>query len=180
MLPADYVAEYLELGYATTAHRAQGRTVDSAHAYVTATTVREPLYVMSTRGRDSNRLYVDTAYDPDVATAHGEDVHADPVEVLQSVITTSAADLLRHRNPTGRGSRSADALANRSPRRCGHGSGAEPRCAWDLNPGVLWAPIHGVAPNLGPTAQRTGWLEPYQFSSRRSNWSIWASSRRTV
>ena len=69
---ADYVREHVELGYASTAHRAQGRTVDTAHAYVTATTLREPLYVMATRGRESNRLYVDTAHEPDSATAHGE------------------------------------------------------------------------------------------------------------
>ncbi len=49
---------------------AQGRTVDTAHAYITATTTREVLYVAATRGRDSNRLYVDTAYDPDPDTAH--------------------------------------------------------------------------------------------------------------
>lgn len=93
VLPQEYVAENLELGYATTAHRAQGRTVDTAHAYVTATTVREPLYVMATRGRESNRLYVDTAFDPDAATNHGEDVHADPGEILQTAINTSGADL---------------------------------------------------------------------------------------
>ena len=49
-LPAAYVREHVELGYATTAHRAQGRTVDTAHAFVSATTLREPLYVMATRG----------------------------------------------------------------------------------------------------------------------------------
>ena len=68
--PAHYVAEHVELGYATTAHRAQGRTVDTAHAIVSPTTTREVLYVSATRGRDSNRLYVDTAYDPDPATSH--------------------------------------------------------------------------------------------------------------
>ncbi|MFC6044871.1 MobF family relaxase, partial [Nocardioides hankookensis] len=41
VLPADYVATKLELGYASTAHRAQGSTVDTAHAMVTATTTRE-------------------------------------------------------------------------------------------------------------------------------------------
>ena len=52
-LPAGYVAWHVDLGYATTAHRAQGRTLETAHAYVTATTLREPLYVMATRGRES-------------------------------------------------------------------------------------------------------------------------------
>jgi len=50
--------------------RAQGRTVDTTHVYITAATLREPLYVMATRGRESNRPYVDTAYDPDKATSH--------------------------------------------------------------------------------------------------------------
>jgi ATP-dependent exoDNAse (exonuclease V) alpha subunit len=32
VLPSDYVAEHVELSYATTAYRCQGRTVDTAHA----------------------------------------------------------------------------------------------------------------------------------------------------
>jgi len=96
MLPAEYVAQYVELGYATTAHRAQGRTVDAAHSYVTAATLREPLYVMATRGRETNRLYVDTAYDPDVATSHEK---PDPVpvdDVLRTVIANTGADTSAH------------------------------------------------------------------------------------
>ena len=50
VLPADYVASHVELAYATTAYRAQGRTVDTAHALVTAGTAREVLYVAATRG----------------------------------------------------------------------------------------------------------------------------------
>lgn len=92
LLPADYVREHVELGYASTAHRAQGRTVDTAHAYVTATTVREPLYVMATRGRESNRLYVDTAYEPDWVTGHEHGGQVEPVEVLAKAIATSGAD----------------------------------------------------------------------------------------
>ena len=68
VLPAAYVAEHVELAYASSAHRAQGRTVDTAHALVSSTTTREVLYVMATRGRESNRLYVDTHYDPDPQT----------------------------------------------------------------------------------------------------------------
>ena len=36
MLPAAYVAEHVDLGYAITAHRAQGITTDTAHVVVTA------------------------------------------------------------------------------------------------------------------------------------------------
>lgn len=92
VLPADYVSEHVELGYASTAYRAQGRTVDTAHAYVSAATLREPLYVMATRGREANRLYVDTAFEADAATSHGEAVEVEPMEILQKVVTTSGVD----------------------------------------------------------------------------------------
>jgi len=91
-LPAAYVNEHVELGYAMTAHRAQGRTVDTAHAFVSATTTREPLYVMATRGGESNRLYVDTAYDPDVDTAHEPAPESDATEVLRQVLATTGGD----------------------------------------------------------------------------------------
>jgi len=91
-LPAAYVNQHVELGYAMTAHRAQGRTVDTAHAFVAATTTREPLYVMATRGRESNRLYVDTTYDPDVDTAHEPTPEGDAVEVLRQVLATTGSD----------------------------------------------------------------------------------------
>ena len=54
VLPADYVAQHVELGYATTAYRSQGRTVDTTHSMVSPTTTREVLYVAATRGRESN------------------------------------------------------------------------------------------------------------------------------
>ncbi len=91
-LPAAYVARHVDLGYATTAHRAQGRTVDTAHAYVTTTTLREPLYVMATRGRESNRLYVDTTYDPDAATSHTDPEHSTPADVLRAALAATGDD----------------------------------------------------------------------------------------
>lgn len=58
-LPAWYVAEHVELGYALTVHRAQGATVNRAHALVDSTRMtREALYVAMTRGRASNTAYV--------------------------------------------------------------------------------------------------------------------------
>jgi conjugative relaxase-like TrwC/TraI family protein len=97
VLPAAYVAEHVELAYASSAHRAQGRTVDTAHALVSSTTTREVLYVMATRGRESNGLYVDTHYDPDPQTAHDE--VAEPVtakEVLAGVLRNEGADVAAH------------------------------------------------------------------------------------
>ena len=61
VLPADYVAEHVELGYAITAHRAQGATVDTAHLVVHSSSMtREAFYVAMTRGRLANVAYVAT------------------------------------------------------------------------------------------------------------------------
>ena len=97
VLPAAYVAEHVELAYASNAHRAQGRTVDTAHAMVSPTTTREVLYIMATRGRESNRLFVDTHYDPDPQTSH--DQASEPVtakEVLAGVLRNEGADVAAH------------------------------------------------------------------------------------
>ncbi|KFF58202.1 hypothetical protein JF66_20320, partial [Cryobacterium sp. MLB-32] len=59
-LPAEYVATSVELGYASTIHRAQGMTADTAHVLADASTSRELAYVGLTRGREENRLYVET------------------------------------------------------------------------------------------------------------------------
>lgn len=57
-LPAEYVRENVELGYALTVHRAQGATVDTAHALVDSRTDRAGAYVGLSRGREENRLHV--------------------------------------------------------------------------------------------------------------------------
>jgi DNA primase catalytic core len=59
-LPADYVAAHVELGYAATIHRVQGMTVDTSHAMVGFGMTRNELYTAITRGRDSNRVYVES------------------------------------------------------------------------------------------------------------------------
>jgi len=58
VLPPEYVGQHVDLGYAVTAHRAQGVTVDTSHVVVTPTTTRENLYVSMSRGRLSNIAYV--------------------------------------------------------------------------------------------------------------------------
>jgi DNA primase catalytic core len=60
VLPADYVAAHVELGYAATIHRVQGMTVDTSHAMVGIGMTRNELYTAITRGADSNRVYVET------------------------------------------------------------------------------------------------------------------------
>ena len=57
-LPAAYVRENVELGFALTVHRAQGATVDTAHALIDSHADRAGAYVGLSRGREENRLYV--------------------------------------------------------------------------------------------------------------------------
>jgi hypothetical protein len=53
-----FVSEDVDLGYAITAHRAQGVTVDTAHTLVTPSTTTENLYVSMTRGQHTNTARV--------------------------------------------------------------------------------------------------------------------------
>jgi conjugative relaxase-like TrwC/TraI family protein len=55
---ADYVREHIELAYAGTVHSAEGRTVDTGYGVPDEQTTAEALYVMSTRGREGNWLFV--------------------------------------------------------------------------------------------------------------------------
>ncbi|MGB8385861.1 MAG: AAA family ATPase, partial [Dermatophilaceae bacterium] len=47
-LPAEYVAEHVQLGYASTIHAAQGLTADTSHTVLTGTESRQQLYVALT------------------------------------------------------------------------------------------------------------------------------------
>jgi conjugative relaxase-like TrwC/TraI family protein len=94
-LPAAYVAEHVDLGYAVTAHRAQGITVDTAHVVVSSATTRENLYVSMTRGSEANTAYV--------ALDHPDEIHAPPEPgdvtahtVLHGVLKHSSAELSAH------------------------------------------------------------------------------------
>lgn len=59
LLPAAYVARFVELGYAATIHRSQGLTVDLTRAFLSATATREAALVALSRGRDGNYAYLD-------------------------------------------------------------------------------------------------------------------------
>jgi conjugative relaxase-like TrwC/TraI family protein len=96
-LPLDYVAEHVELGYATTAHRAQGMTVDTAHVVIGGPRIsRETLYAAMTRGRHSNHVYVATDHRTDPDTRHGPAERQTAREVLTSILTRAGADLSAH------------------------------------------------------------------------------------
>lgn len=101
VLPADYVAEHVDLVYAVTDHRARGITTDTAHVVVKPTTTRENLYVAMTRGRKSNRAYVVLDRPDDHATPHpGDNPDATARTVLYGVLQHSGAELSAHETIT--------------------------------------------------------------------------------
>jgi hypothetical protein len=86
-LPVDYVAEHVQLGYATTVHGAQGQTVDTSHTVLTGTESRQLLYVAVTRGRRENHLYLDVTIPGEDAVVTIEAQRpSTAVEVLTRVI----------------------------------------------------------------------------------------------
>ena len=97
-LPAWYVRDHVQLLYATTAHRTQGATVDTAHPLITAGMSREALYVLASRAREKTVFYVathDLPFDDDVKV---DQVRRDPRqyagrEVLLNVLATEGAPL---------------------------------------------------------------------------------------
>ena len=71
-LPADYVRENVQLGYAATVYRAQGTTVDVTRAVIDQSVDRAGMYVALTRGKLANHVYAVTEHilDPDAEDGH--------------------------------------------------------------------------------------------------------------
>jgi conjugative relaxase-like TrwC/TraI family protein len=92
-LPAAYVREWVELGYATTIHGAQGITADTMHGLATGEESRQELYTMLTRGRQANHLYLQVVGDGDPhALAHTDSVYLlSAVECLERALTRDDA-----------------------------------------------------------------------------------------
>ena len=95
VLPAAYVAEHVELGYAITTARAQGLTVDESHTIATPAMAREDLYVALTRGRDANHVYVATDLPDEHCPPGLADTGYQPTarQVLDQIMATSHAEL---------------------------------------------------------------------------------------
>jgi conjugative relaxase-like TrwC/TraI family protein len=92
LLPAPYVTGHVELAYAATAHRVQGATVDTAHAYIPAGTTREALYVAATRARDRTRLYVATEDLLDLDPEPPDHSQRTPRQVLERALATEGGE----------------------------------------------------------------------------------------
>src|SRR5690606_8731491 len=92
-LPAGYVAEHVELGYAATVHAAQGLTTDTVHGVITGQESRQLLYTMLTRGRHENHVHVVLATDTDGHTLPLIETTspATATETLQGVLARDGA-----------------------------------------------------------------------------------------
>ncbi len=101
VLPAAYVSDHVDLGYAVTAHRAQGVTVDTAHVLVEPTTTRENFYVAMTRGKHANCAYVVLDRPDEHAEPHpGDSRDATGRSVLFGVLQHVGAELSAHETIT--------------------------------------------------------------------------------
>ncbi|MEJ7725546.1 MAG: MobF family relaxase [Actinomycetes bacterium] len=91
-LDPDYVAAHVQLGYAVTAHRAQGATVDTCHVVATPAMTREAFYVAMTRGRHENRAYVSTG--PMIDKEDHQDFTQPimPAELLRGVLANEGTE----------------------------------------------------------------------------------------
>ena len=88
-LPAGYVAEHVELGYAVTVHGAQGITVDTTHTVLSGAESRQQMYVAMSRGRHANHAYVQVV---DSDGGENAPIHpatlrpVTPVDVLEQIL----------------------------------------------------------------------------------------------
>ena len=86
-LPGPYVAEHVQLGYASTIHGAQGATVDTTHTVLTGTETRQGLYVALSRGRQTNHLYLATpAASLDGVGPEVPDTTVEPRQMLTDIL----------------------------------------------------------------------------------------------
>jgi hypothetical protein len=97
VLPADYVAQHLTLAYASTVYAAQGQTVDTSHAVVTAATSPAALYVSLSRGRGANTAHVATQalVDDPARGSDAHSLHRQPVAVLAATLDRSDTAVTR-------------------------------------------------------------------------------------
>lgn len=94
-LPARYVRGYVELGYATTIHLAQGSTADTCHTVLVGGEDRASLYVAMSRGRLANHVYLDIAGAADShAATTPEVIHpSTSIELFERILARESVKL---------------------------------------------------------------------------------------
>lgn len=95
-LPARYVSDHVASGYGGTVHATQGVTVDAGYGVTAGNIDAAGLYVMATRGRLMNRLFVSTSVSDD------DPSKAQASRVLESGKTAVAVAVADQERPSGR------------------------------------------------------------------------------
>ncbi|KAA8719787.1 MobF family relaxase [Corynebacterium phocae] len=94
-LPAEYLQEHTQLGYASTGHCAQGATVDIARVVAGVGNLdRASVYVPMTRGREGNCLYIAEVQPGDSDTGHGNTTpvkRRESVEYARDILASAAS-----------------------------------------------------------------------------------------
>ena len=94
VLPASYVAEHVDLGYAVTAYRARKASRPTLRtSWSTLTSTRETFYVAMTRGRHANHAYVTLDRADDHAQPHPGDDRVPPREACSTAFSTAGLSL---------------------------------------------------------------------------------------
>ncbi len=92
-LPARYVHDHVEHGYATTLHRAQGITVEASHVLAGPGMTREALYVGMTRGRTANHVYLATDLpDPTMDEIPDPDAAREARDIAESILAATGTE----------------------------------------------------------------------------------------
>lgn len=91
-LPAEYVSQHVELGYASTVHTAQGITTDVVHGIGTGAEDRQMLYTILTRGRVENHAHIVLTDEPTHALPSPTDERSmTATEVLERILARDGA-----------------------------------------------------------------------------------------
>lgn len=96
ILPAEYVAENVELGYASTVYRSQGITVDAAFTIPAVAMDRQGFYVAMTRGREANQVFVPDDQVPDVDSHLPQGQAMSARQYLTQIITRDGSAVTAH------------------------------------------------------------------------------------
>ncbi|KXF84377.1 conjugal transfer protein TraA [Rhodococcus ruber Chol-4] len=93
---ADYIAENVQLGYATTVHRSQGMTVGHCHVLAAANMDRQSLYVALSRGKHANIVYAAGDELPDWDFEHPQQDHPGATGLLARIIERDGSQRTAH------------------------------------------------------------------------------------
>lgn len=149
LLPANYVHQHAEYGWASTIDAAQGATVDVGILLARPGIDREHLYVGLTRGRHANHVHVT----PDLTEQPPNHPPAQPTlfDTAEEARSVLAAALANPRSQQSAHSRLVTAV---EPPRATLGPPAEPAKDRELDGGPRWADTDELAARLRRVAQR--------------------------